>query len=229
MSRLQALPPDGDDPLERACTEREQEQKALHIPQVVRMLLLDPRPIEERDRALLESLHRFRRSRSRHARRAVAGGLTSPPSARVLFQPRLTADLSDSFIQLGETSSLDGTISLAAAQAGIEVPDAYWQTVEKAWIDHQESDGGWNYTKGNKDHPTSPPAEMDEILAASGACRRSLSCRAAPNRSGRWFTTAPTSSPPADPPRAAIRSGGLIEVGKAFASMRRLAPMGVAQ
>src|SRR5688500_18461923 len=31
----------------------------------------------------------------------------------------------------------------AAAQAGIEVPQAYWQTVEKAWIDHQEADGGW--------------------------------------------------------------------------------------
>jgi hypothetical protein len=44
----------------------------------------------------------------------------------------------------------------AAAQAGIEVPNTYWATVEKEWIAHQESDGGWNYTKGNRDHPTTP-------------------------------------------------------------------------
>src|SRR4051812_25381226 len=33
----------------------------------------------------------------------------------------------------------------AAAQAGIEVPDSYWQLVEKQWIDDQGSDGGWTY------------------------------------------------------------------------------------
>ena len=33
----------------------------------------------------------------------------------------------------------------AAAQAGIEVPDQYWQTVEKAWQQIQDKDGGWSY------------------------------------------------------------------------------------
>src|SRR5687768_3925816 len=45
----------------------------------------------------------------------------------------------------------------AAAQAGIEVPNAHWATVEKAWIEHQAPDGGWTYLAPKETtHPTSP-------------------------------------------------------------------------
>ncbi len=33
----------------------------------------------------------------------------------------------------------------AAAQTGMEVPDAYWRTVEEGWIRNQTPDGGWSY------------------------------------------------------------------------------------
>jgi hypothetical protein len=33
----------------------------------------------------------------------------------------------------------------AAAQSGIEVPDAYWKTVDEAWRRNQATDGGWTY------------------------------------------------------------------------------------
>lgn len=33
----------------------------------------------------------------------------------------------------------------AAAQAGAEIPDNYWATVEKAWIGQQDPSGGWKY------------------------------------------------------------------------------------
>ncbi|HVT90885.1 MAG TPA: DUF4159 domain-containing protein [Tepidisphaeraceae bacterium] len=33
----------------------------------------------------------------------------------------------------------------AAAQSGIEVPDSYWEIVEKAWIEDQDASGGWSY------------------------------------------------------------------------------------
>ena len=36
----------------------------------------------------------------------------------------------------------------AAEQMGIDVPAQYWAVVEQAWVSHQESDGGWGYTKG---------------------------------------------------------------------------------
>jgi hypothetical protein len=39
----------------------------------------------------------------------------------------------------------------AAAQAGVEVPAAYWQLVEKSWIDSQDPGGGWNYLRKPSD------------------------------------------------------------------------------
>lgn len=45
----------------------------------------------------------------------------------------------------------------AAAQSGQEVSKAYWNTVEKAWIAHQDKSGGWNYQRGGrKDYPLTP-------------------------------------------------------------------------
>ena len=45
----------------------------------------------------------------------------------------------------------------AAAQMGVETPRAYWQTVETAWIDHQDKSGGWNYQRGGrKEYPLTP-------------------------------------------------------------------------
>jgi hypothetical protein len=42
----------------------------------------------------------------------------------------------------------------AAAQAGIEVPTAYWQLVEKSWIEDQDPSGGWGYlSKPNDQYP----------------------------------------------------------------------------
>src|SRR3954467_7567735 len=45
----------------------------------------------------------------------------------------------------------------AAAQAGVEVPNNYWQVVERAWIGDQDSSGGWNYLgKPSADYPLTP-------------------------------------------------------------------------
>src|SRR3954468_10229874 len=33
----------------------------------------------------------------------------------------------------------------AAAQSGMDVPNTYWQFVEKSWIDQQDPSGGWSY------------------------------------------------------------------------------------
>lgn len=45
----------------------------------------------------------------------------------------------------------------AADQIGIEVPNRYWEVVEKAWIDHQAPDGGWTYMKpGETENPITP-------------------------------------------------------------------------
>ena len=42
----------------------------------------------------------------------------------------------------------------AAEEMGLEVPSAWWRTVEAAWVDHQAADGGWTYTKKNtQGHP----------------------------------------------------------------------------
>jgi hypothetical protein len=43
----------------------------------------------------------------------------------------------------------------AAGRAmGLEVPIAFWKAIESAWVDHQQPDGGWSYTKANKtDYP----------------------------------------------------------------------------
>jgi hypothetical protein len=35
-----------------------------------------------------------------------------------------------------------------AANAGLEVPEAYWKRVEKVWRKHQKEDGGWPYQPG---------------------------------------------------------------------------------
>src|SRR6202042_921364 len=41
-----------------------------------------------------------------------------------------------------------GVLGMAAArQMGIDVPDAYWKTIETCWSDHQAADGGWSYKK----------------------------------------------------------------------------------
>lgn len=45
----------------------------------------------------------------------------------------------------------------AAAQSGQEVPRAYWSTVEKAWVAHQDKSGGWNYQRdGRREYPLTP-------------------------------------------------------------------------
>src|SRR5207249_2532591 len=45
----------------------------------------------------------------------------------------------------------------AAAQAGIEVPDSYWQLVEKSWIEDQDPSGGWGYlNKPSEEYPITP-------------------------------------------------------------------------
>jgi hypothetical protein len=45
----------------------------------------------------------------------------------------------------------------AAAQAGVEVPDAFWRLVEKSWIEHQDSAGGWSYKfPPNDQYPITP-------------------------------------------------------------------------
>jgi hypothetical protein len=45
----------------------------------------------------------------------------------------------------------------AAAQSGLEVSNAYWNTVEKAWVAHQDKSGGWNYQRGGrKAYPLTP-------------------------------------------------------------------------
>src|SRR5688500_14996548 len=45
----------------------------------------------------------------------------------------------------------------AAAQCGVEVPDSYWQLVEKAWVANQDPSGGWTYmARSHTDHPLTP-------------------------------------------------------------------------
>ena len=45
----------------------------------------------------------------------------------------------------------------AADQMRIEIPAAYWQMVEKAWIGHQDSTGGWTYEHPKEtEHPLTP-------------------------------------------------------------------------
>lgn len=45
----------------------------------------------------------------------------------------------------------------AAAQMGLEVPDAYWKLTEDAWKRNQAKDGGWTYMHPNEtNHPTTP-------------------------------------------------------------------------
>lgn len=41
----------------------------------------------------------------------------------------------------------------AVSQAGVEVPNAYWAEVEKAWIRAQRKDGGWAYYAHRDDPP----------------------------------------------------------------------------
>ena len=38
----------------------------------------------------------------------------------------------------------------AAGAMGLDVPPAFWTTTEAAWVDHQAADGGWSYTKANR-------------------------------------------------------------------------------
>jgi hypothetical protein len=57
----------------------------------------------------------------------------------------------------------------AAAQHGIEVPNAYWQFVEKSWIEQQDPSGGWSYkgasAKGEdrERYPVTPGITADGI------------------------------------------------------------------
>ncbi|MEA2734139.1 MAG: hypothetical protein QOE14_590, partial [Humisphaera sp.] len=44
----------------------------------------------------------------------------------------------------------------AADQMGMQVPREYWGLVEKAWIDHQDPSGGWNYIYKRGDYPLTP-------------------------------------------------------------------------
>jgi hypothetical protein len=41
----------------------------------------------------------------------------------------------------------------AAAQMGLAVPREYWFVVEKAWLEHQDPSGGWNYIRHREDYP----------------------------------------------------------------------------
>ena len=44
----------------------------------------------------------------------------------------------------------------AAEQTGLPVPEAYWKTVEQAWLRDQNKDGGWNYSESAGDLSTGP-------------------------------------------------------------------------
>ena len=52
----------------------------------------------------------------------------------------------------------------AAAQAGYDVPNSYWQLVEKSWIEQQDPSGGWAY-RGKVDprYPVTPGITADGI------------------------------------------------------------------
>jgi hypothetical protein len=78
----------------------------------------------------------------------------------------------------------------AAAQSGLEVSNAYWNTVEKAWIAHQDKSGGWNYQRGGrKDYPLTPGMTgvgvatlfitQDQLHSAQG-----VDCKGAARRAG---------------------------------------------
>jgi hypothetical protein len=78
----------------------------------------------------------------------------------------------------------------AAAQSGHEVPRAYWSTVEKAWIAHQDESGGWNYQLGGrKAYPLTPGMTgvgvatlfitQDQLHASQG-----VDCKNGPRRAG---------------------------------------------
>lgn len=52
----------------------------------------------------------------------------------------------------------------AAAQAGYEVPNAYWQFVEKSWMEQQDPSGGWAYRgKDDSKYPVTPGITADGI------------------------------------------------------------------
>jgi hypothetical protein len=44
----------------------------------------------------------------------------------------------------------------AAEQMGLQVPREYWFVVEKAWLEHQDPSGGWNYIWRRDDFPVTP-------------------------------------------------------------------------
>ncbi|CAN5420120.1 DUF4159 domain-containing protein [soil metagenome] len=41
----------------------------------------------------------------------------------------------------------------AVQQAGFELPDAFWISVEKAWVKDQDRSGGWKYQQASSDRP----------------------------------------------------------------------------
>ncbi|CAN5424685.1 DUF4159 domain-containing protein [soil metagenome] len=52
----------------------------------------------------------------------------------------------------------------AAAQAGYEVPNGYWQLVEKSWIEQQDPSGGWSYKgKADDQYSVTPGMTADGI------------------------------------------------------------------
>jgi hypothetical protein len=68
----EALAADGDQALERAALRRELDQEALDVVELIRMLFLDPRPVEKRRRAMLQNrLGRLHRQRTSHGGRTL--------------------------------------------------------------------------------------------------------------------------------------------------------------
>ncbi len=88
----------------------------------------------------------------------------------------------------------------ACEQAGVEVPNPYWQTVEDAWKKTQQPDGGWSYKLAPDDgHPTTASmtaAGVATLFITQDYLRSNegISCRPAPpnvpiDKGMAWLTT----------------------------------------
>jgi hypothetical protein len=56
----------------------------------------------------------------------------------------------------------------AAAQAGLEVPNTYWQFVEKSWVEQQDSSGGWSYYGAKSKNPNASNYAVTPGMTADG-------------------------------------------------------------
>lgn len=71
----------------------------------------------------------------------------------------------------------------AAEQIGLTVPEAYWRSVEQAWLRHQNKDGGWDYSgSGNNEGSTGTmsAAGVSTLFITQDYLRRRAPVRGAP-------------------------------------------------